>query len=262
MYSIEINLLNDRPEFNQRTVSSANYASDDKTPLFLGLGLAGAVLGLVLATFGVMSLVNQNLTAEEENLDSELAQLAPQLTEVEELRTKEQQVKSETAALATIFNQIKPWSATLQDIRDRVPPTLQITKIVQKGATPAAATPGAPPPAQPTPPPAGQPNQAPAVASLAAPTQLEITGNAISFGDINDFVLTLRKSPFLTVDSKLMSSERKINDQTKVDLVEHQIDTTINDVPASELLQILNAKGASGLAARIGVLKQKGVINP
>ncbi|NJM95657.1 MAG: hypothetical protein HC792_05605 [Acaryochloridaceae cyanobacterium CSU_5_19] len=77
MYSIEINLLNDRPDFNQRTVSSVNYGSDDKTPLFIGLGVAGAALALVLATFGVMALVNQNLTAEEEKLDGELANLAP-----------------------------------------------------------------------------------------------------------------------------------------------------------------------------------------
>lgn len=250
MYSIDINLLNDRPEYGQQVVSSANYDSDDKTPLFIGLGVGGAAIGLVLIGFGVMSFMNQQLMAEEENLDSELAQLAPKLAEVDDLKLQERQVKEETKALATIFNQIKPWSATLQDIRDRVPPTLQVTKIQQKAVTP---------PAQ-----AGQQNaKAKPVAALSAPTQLTITGNAISFNDVNDFVLTLRKSPFLTVaQTQLMSSERKTNDKTKVSLVQHQLETTINDVPASELLQILNAKGASGLAARIGALKQKGVMNP
>ncbi|ABW26427.1 PilN domain-containing protein [Acaryochloris marina] len=250
MYSIDINLLNDRPEYGQQVVSSASYDSDDKTPLFIGLGVGGAALGLVLIGFGVMSFLNQQLVAEEENLDSELALLAPKLAEVDDLKLQERQVKEETKALATIFNQIKPWSATLQDIRDRVPPTLQVTKIQQKAATP---------PAQ-----AGQPNaQAATVAALSAPTQLTITGNAISFNDVNDFVLTLRKSPFLTVaQTQLMSSERKTDQKTQVSLVQHQLETTINDVPASELLQILNAKGASGLAARIGALKQKGVMNP
>lgn len=248
MYSIDINLLNDRPEYGQQVVSSANYDSDDKTPLFIGLGVGAAALGLVLVGFGVTSFLNQQLVAEEENLDSELAQLAPKLAEVDDLKAQEQQVKAETKALATIFNQIKPWSATLQDIRDRVPPTLQVIKIQQKAVTPPAPT--------------GQPNATP-VATLSAPTQLTITGNAISFNDVNDFVLTLRKSPFLTVaQTQLMSSERKTNDKTKVSLVQHQLETTINDVPASELLQILNAKGASGLAARIGALKQKGVMNP
>lgn len=250
MYSIDINLLNDRPEYGQQVVSSANYDSDDKTPLFIGLGVGGAAIGLVLVGFGVMSFLNQQLVAEEENLDSELAQLAPKLAEVDDLKLQERQVKEETKALATIFNQIKPWSATLQDIRDRVPPTLQVTKIQQKAATPPA--------------PAGQQNaQAKPVAALSAPTQLTITGNAISFNDVNDFVLTLRKSPFLTVaQTQLKSSERKTNDKTNVSLVQHQLETTINDVPASELLQILNAKGAPGLAARIGALKQKGVMNP
>ncbi|WP_299492079.1 PilN domain-containing protein [Acaryochloris sp. IP29b_bin.137] len=251
MYSIDINLLNDRPEYGQQVVTSSNYDSDDKTPLFIGLGVGAAALGLVLISFGVMSFLNQQLTAEEENLDDELAQLAPQLAQVDKLEAQEQQVKAETKALATIFNQIKPWSSTLQDIRDRVPPTLQITKIQQKAAAPSGQKAGQP-----------KPNAAP-VATLSAPTQLTITGNAISFNDVNDFVLTLRKSPFLTISqTQLMSSERKTNNETKVSLVEHQLETTINDVPASELLQILNAKGASGLAARIGVLKQKGVMNP
>lgn len=251
MYSIDINLLNDRPEYGQQVVTSPNYDSDDKTPLFIGLGVGGAALGLVLIGFGVMSFLNQQLTAEERNLDDELAQLAPKLAEVDDLKAQEQQVKAETKALATIFNQIKPWSSTLQDIRDRVPPTLQITKIQQKASTPSGQQ-------------AGQPkSKAAPVAALSAPTQLNITGNAISFNDVNDFVLTLRKSPFLTVSqTQLMSSERKTNKKTNVSLVEHQLETTINDVPASELLQILNAKGASGLAARIGVLKQKGVMNP
>jgi type IV pilus assembly protein PilN len=252
MYSIDINLLNDRPEYGQQVIFSPGYDSGNKTPLLVGLGIGGAALGLVLIGFGVMSFLNQQLMAEEENLDGELARLAPELAKVDSLKAEEQKVKAETQALATIFNQIKPWSATLQDIRDRVPPSLQLTKIEQKAATPAQ-------PQQ-----TGQPNAStPTMTPLAAPTQLAITGNALSFNDVNDFVLTLRKSPFLTVAStKLMSSERKTNDKTKVSLVENQIETTINDVPASELLQVLNAKGATGLAARIGLLKQKGVMNP
>lgn len=251
MYSVDINLLNDRPEYGQPMVAASSYGSEDKTPFFIGLGVGAAALGLVLISLGVMTFLSQQLTAKEENLDDELAQLAPELAQVENLKTQEQQVKAETQALATIFNQIKPWAATLQDIRDRVPPTLQITKLEQKAVTP---------PNQPQQ--AGQPQEQP-VATLSDPTQLTITGNAISFNDVNDFVLTLRKSPFLTVPAtKLMSSERKTNDQTQVSVVEHQLETTINDVPASELLQVLNAKGASGLAARIDILKQKGVMNP
>ena len=253
MYSIDINLLNDRPEYGQQIVTSPGYASEDKTPLFIGVGVGAAALGLVLISFGVLTFLSQQLIAKEENLDDELAQLAPELAEVDSLKAQEQQVEAETQALATIFNQIKPWAATLQDIRDRVPPTLQITKIEQKAATPPANEQQQ----------AGQPPAQAPVAALAAPTQLAITGNAISFNDINDFVLTLRKSPFLTVaQTQLMSSERKTDDKTQVSVVEHQLETTINDVPASELLQVLNAKGASGLAARISILKQKGVINP
>ena len=113
MYSIDINLLNDRPEYSQQTVGTTHYDSGNKTPLFMGLGVGGAALGLVLIGFGVLSFMTQQLTAEEESLDDQLTQLAPKLAEVNELKAQEQQVKDETQALATIFNQIKPWSATL-----------------------------------------------------------------------------------------------------------------------------------------------------
>jgi type IV pilus assembly protein PilN len=263
MYSIEINLLNDRPEYSQDSVASRGTRSgDSKVPLLLGVAAAGSALGLVLVSFGILSFLNQQQIAKEESLDAQLAQLAPQVKEVESLQAQEKVVKDETAALATIFNQIKPWSAMLQDLSDRVPPTLQITKIEQTGG--AAATPPA----------GGQPNNNAANAATADPNAappsppangLKLTGNAISFGDVNDFVLTLRKSPFLIDEkTKLTTSEREENGTNAegVELVKHELETEINAVPASDLLQALNTTGASGLVTRINLLKQKGVIQP
>jgi type IV pilus assembly protein PilN len=80
---------------------------------------------------------------------------------------------------------------------------------------------------------------------------------------VNDFELTLRKSPFLKADqTKLTSSERKVDSQSQTDLINYQLQTQINNVPASELLQILNAKGATGLVTRIESLKKQGVMQP
>jgi type IV pilus assembly protein PilN len=258
MYPIDINFLNDRPEYSSATVTKGTYAggeSDSKTPLILGGAVAGGLLGLVLLAFGGLTFWNQRLTAKEQDLDSKLSQLAPQLAEIDKLVAQEKAVQAETSALAQIFNQIKPWSATLQDLRDRVPPALQITRIEQIIA--------APPSPSPSPSPAAGASPAPAAAAAPPVQELKLNGNSLSFSDVNDFELTLRKSPFLKADkTQLISSERKTGDQSKVELVDYQLRTEINDVPASELLQVLNAKGATGLVTRIESLKTQGVMKP
>lgn len=252
MYSIDINLLNDRPEFSQEVVSQGAATGDSKMPLLAGIAVAGGALGLMLVSFGAISFFNQRLVAKESDLDAQLAQLAPQVSEVEALQAQEKLVRDETAALATIFNQIKPWSAMLQDLSDRVPPTLQITKIEQTGGAAPANNNGN----------NAQQNAAPLPPAASG---LKLTGKAISFGDINDFVLTLRKSPFLVGEgTQLQMSEREQdnNNAEGIALVKHEIETEINTVPASDLLQALNTTGASGLVTRINMLKQKGVIQP
>ena len=256
MNQIDINLLNDRPEYSTGSSSTptSSFNSADKTPLFLGGALAGGLIGLVLLLLGGLTLYNQKLASENEQLDSKLSQLAPQLSKVDELKAKESVILAETAALAKVFNQIKPWSATLQDLRDRVPPTLQITSIEQAVSAAPAPSPS------PSPAPSGQATPAPAPPPSS---DLKITGNALTFSDINDFELILRKSPFLKPEeSKLVSSQREADSQSKASLIKYEMKTQQNDVPASELLQVLNAKGATGLVARIETLKRQGVMKP
>ncbi len=256
MNQIDINLLNDRPEYSVGSSSTptSSFNSADKTPLFLGGALAGGLIGLVLLLVGGLTVYNQQLASENEQLDSKLSALAPNLSKLDELKAKESVILAETAALAKVFNQIKPWSATLQDLRDRVPPTLQITSIEQ--AVSAAPAPNA----SPSPATGGQASPAPAPPPSS---DLKITGNALTFSDINDFELILRKSPFLKPEaSKLVSSQREVDGQSKASLIKYEMKTQQSDVPASELLQVLNAKGATGLVARIETLKRQGVMKP
>ncbi len=262
MFSIDVNLLRDRPGFGKEEVSRGAAAGPaNNTPLILGGVAAVAAVGLVLLGSALLSFRNQQLAEEQRNLDDQLAKIAPQLSELDKLKGEEQRIKSETQALATVFNQIKPWSATLQDIRDRVPSTLQIAKIEQ------AAPP--PPPAPAAPPPTDGASPPPAAAAAPAPppvvtTDLSLTGKARSFGDINDFVLTLQQSPFLVAgSSKLIQAQRAAQDAQDAKgpgLVDYKITTTITGVPASEILQALSKNGATGLVSRINFLKQKGVI--
>jgi type IV pilus assembly protein PilN len=261
MYPIDINFLNDRSDYSSATLTKGTYSApgQSNTPLLLGGAFAGGLVGLVLLAWGGLTFWNQQLVSKEQDLDNQLNRLAPQLKEVDNLAAQEKAVQAETQALAKIFNQIKPWSATLQDLRDRVPRGLQITSIEQVAG--AAAPAGGQ--ASPAPSPSPSPNASGTPAPAPAVQDLKLGGNALSFGDVNDFELTLRKSPFLKADqTKLTSSERKVDSQSQTDLINYQLQTQINNVPASELLQILNAKGATGLVTRIESLKKQGVMQP
>jgi type IV pilus assembly protein PilN len=245
-------------------------------------------VGLLLpALVGGLLLVLQQQVAQKEQqkaaLDSELGRLQIEQKKITQLTEEITRVNEETTALASVFNQIKPWSAMLQDIRERIPPGVQISNIQQitapapppaanaqpanaKGAKPANAK--------------GANATAPAGAATTPPqvTKLEINGTARSFDDVNYFLLTLQRSAFLKGDqTQLVSAELVQNpnklevkvpgqqNQSKVTyelpkLVQYKIQTNLSDVPASELLRELDRKGAVGLVTRIRTLQQKGVI--
>ncbi|MEW6495681.1 MAG: PilN domain-containing protein [Cyanobacteriota bacterium] len=273
MYSLDVNFLKDRPEYRppEQKDKPARQAAGAMTPLILGVAV-----GLLLpAMVGGLWLFLQNQIAqmeqEEQTLNAELARLKIGQQKLDQLNKDIAAERAETTALATVFNQIKPWSAMLADIRERVPPGVQIKRIEQKQQAVAAAAPAANTPASAA---GAQPNNAQSV----TPT-LEIVGFARSFDDVNYFLLTLQRSPFFKNDeTQLIKAELvrnptrvevKIPDNraqsgtTKVDLpkvVDYRIKTSLSDVPASELIRELDRKGAVGLVTRIRTLQEKGVI--
>jgi type IV pilus assembly protein PilN len=271
MYSVNINLLKDRPGFARDDAARGTMSAGpvDKTPMWIG-GLVGAgAVGLTLLGFAGANFRTQMLQTENSNLDAKLQALDADVKRLEQIKADEQKVVAETQALATIFNQIKPWSAMMQDVRDRVPSTLQIAEITQ--AAPPAPAPnaagGAAPGTAPAPAPNAAGTAAPAGAAAPMPpagTALTLTGKARSFSDINDFVLSLKRSPFLVSDkTQLVSSERErrnSRDSGQAELITYEIRTALSTVTASDLLQELRLKGATGLTSRIDFLKQKGVI--
>lgn len=258
MYSVDVNLLKDRPGYRQDTTRSSMFGGFSQGPLVLGAAVGGGFLGLTLAALLVLTFLNQRLAAREQELEQQLSALAPDFGQAESLIGQEKQVKAETSALASVFNQVKPWSAMLQDIRDRVPRGLQITSIQQ--AAPAPAPSGSPAPS-PSPSPSPAPGgSAPAAAPAAG---LTIQGKALSFGDINDFVLALQNSPLLKGEAtKLTQAQLEESTQATRPLATYQLQSDISDIPASELLLELNRKGATGLVTRIQSLKEKGVLKP
>jgi type IV pilus assembly protein PilN len=292
MYSLDINFLRDRGVQADPVKRSKPAPKGSMTPLYIGLAV-----GLLLpALVGGMWFFLQQQIAQKEsdkaNLDAQLAQLKIEQNKVDKLNAETALVTEETNSLAGVFDQIKPWSAMLQDIRERIPPGVQISSIVQTAAVATAAPPkpvakaratAAPTPAaSPTASPGAKGSPATPVATAPRPTtKLEITGRARSFDDVNYFLLTLQRSSFLKRDETQIVKAELVRDSSRVEVrrptnapgqptnnttyelpksVQYTIQTNLSDIPASELLRELNRKGAVGLVTRIQNLQEKGVI--
>lgn len=258
MYSLDINFLKDREirvyEAKPRRRAGAAAAPADRRPLVFGL--FGALVPIALV--GGYWLVSQNQVRQLENrqiaLEAEQTQIQSQLTQLTNIQGQIDAVNAENAAFASIFNEIVPWSALLQDIRDRTPARVQITSITQDGGVPPANNPEAVPPR------AGG---------------LSIEGAACSFDDINDFALVLQRSPLLdasTVAINRAQQQTELLDpavdgrcpNAPVDapsaLVDYTIQANITSTPASQLVDELDRRGAVGLVTRLRALRETGVI--
>lgn len=279
MYSLDINFLKDRNPQLDAGPRSAPMPKGSMTPLIIGV-----VIGLLLpALVGGMWLFLQNQIAQKEqektSLDAELARLEIEEKKIAKIKEDTAKITEETTALASVFNQIKPWSAMLQDIRERIPPGVQISNIQQTqvaaqaqpaaAAAPASKAKGAKAKAAKT--------EAP---SAPSPTmKLDISGTARSFDDVNYFLLTLQRSSFFKGNETQLISAQLVNNPVRVEVpdvvriqgktpdkyelpkvVQYKIQTNLSDVPASQLLRELDRKGALGLVTRIRTLQEKGAI--
>jgi type IV pilus assembly protein PilN len=247
MYSIDINLLRERAEYQtgqqseftgSATVAPAKYG---KIPLFVGVGVA--ILSLLATGGGWLFLDRQTaqLEAKQKELDQKLGSLKVQDARLAELNGKIAQVTDETQSLASVFNQVQPWSAVLQDLRESIPQGIQIAGVTQsevKSTAPAAAKSAAPaapsgglinkistppnPEAKPTaspspaspvatagaiaPTPAGTPATTAMLPADVPTTKIEITGTGKSFEEVNNFILTLKQSAFFNPDETQLLS--------------------------------------------------------
>lgn len=278
MYSLDINFLKDRSE------QKAAKRTHRKSPTYVGslapiyLGMAGGLVLPVFMVAGWFFLQNQNAQLETKvaAIDAELSRLKVQQENLKKIQAETGQIQSETKALATVFNQIRPWSAMLQDLRDRIPKTVQIESVKQiSAATTPAAKPAAKPAATPSSKNSKATDKQPAQ-SVATPIQvgaIEIVGIARSFNDVNDFLLTLKQSAFLqSGETKIVTAElidNPIQVPTSPDknvkivlpqVVKYTIQSNLSDVPASDILRELERKGTFGLVTRIRTLQQRGVI--
>jgi type IV pilus assembly protein PilN len=253
MYSLDINFLKDRPAYqkdNPKNTGPKLPAGDPK-PIFLGVGLGLCLPIAAGAGWWILEMKNGEIQQTIAQLEQESTKLDAEIGSINKIKEETNAVKAQTQSLVTVFDQIRPWSAMLQDLRDRIPAKVQIENVRQLPPTPAAE---------------GKPPTNPAGG-------IEITGIARSFNDVNDFLLSLQQSNFFK------SSESKITTATLVDaplppnatstarvqikppqVVKYTIQSSLSDVPASELIRELEQKGTVGLVARIRSIQQTGVI--
>ena len=282
MYGLDINFLKDRPEYRSEPTQSSRRRDlgtpESKRPLWLGAGTGLALLGLAAGGWFFLQSQNEQLVQRQAKLDAEISAIKAEQAKVASVKAQTRQAKADTAAFATVFNTIKPWSATFGDISARTPPKVRILGIKELTAAEIAALPKpSSAVAKPTPSPA-------AGAAVPAPPSsgvIQIAGTATSFNDVNDFLLILQRSKFVKSDTaKILSAtlgepksppvlqvggSNSAAARDKIKLpgeVAFVIQTELTDVPASELLQELESKKATGLVTRIETLRQKGVVKP
>lgn len=253
MYSLDINFLKDRPAYQKNSDKKPGKPVQigDLRPVYLGVGIGLSFPILVACGWLFLQAQSGKLAQEIAVLEGQKADLDAKIGNINKIQQETAAIKGETKALVTVFDQIRPWSAMLQDLRDRIPALVQIENIKQI------------PPVVPV---KGEPPTNPAGG-------LEINGFASSFNDVNDFLLILEKSKFLN------SSESRIITAELVDaqlppgfnssslrikppkVVKYTIQSSLTDIPASQLLQELEKKGTVGLVARIRSMQQTGVIS-
>ena len=244
MYSLDINFLKDRGlAATEQTASSVNQApqpATSKIPIIAG---AIALVLLPLITFlQVKSIEGQQAKAEKEitTIDSEIVRIGNQNQKIKDAQSQIDAIDQETRALVSVFDQIKPWSAILLEVSERIPPGVQIDSIQQSGS--------------------------------GNNIQLTLAGIARSYNDVNDFVLFLQRSPFFDgVQTKLDNanlSNFPVDIENKIPNfsvsfnqgVKYRLTTRLSNVPASKLMRELEKKGSVGLVTRLKTLERKGAI--
>ena len=267
MYSLDINFLKDRPEYQKQIATKVEKSPiqlGNLIPVYIGVGVGLVFPALIFIGLSILEGKTAEVTQEIAKLEEEGKSLDSKIANISKIKAESAGIRTQNKALVTVFDQIRPWSAMLQDLRDRIPSKVQIETIKQIAAPlpsreVVAATPS-------------KTNTNTNTAGF-----LEISGFAISYALVNDFALSLGQSKFLNPEeTKIITAELvdaptvtgflppkggKSNEKIKpIQVVKYTIKTGLSSVPASDLIQELEKKGTVGLVDRLRNIKKVGVI--
>ena len=242
MYSLDVNFLKDR---HLESKSKATLVPESRGPSLkeqIPLLIGGAVMVVLPAiTASSLLVLNQLSSSTEQSIqeiEHQLGQLNAQNKNIEEINAQVEQNAREIQSLVTVFNQIRPWSAILSELEAQVPANVQLGSIVQTDS------------------------------------EVTLTGYALNYDDLNDFLLTLQSSPLLDAEKTVIKTARledfpveteNTPENLEVEFpqgVKYTITTAMSDRPSSELLQDFARTGAAGLVNRIRTLENKGLLKP
>ena len=263
MYGLDINFLKDRPGYLDTPANKTKDGGGESTspqsfiPIAAGVAVAALAIGGALGTkLFYFDRENAQLQAQLDGVNADIEQQAAQTAEIDGIKGQTEAIRTQTLALATVFNQIKPWSALLQEIKDLTPTGIQMNSIQQVEVE-------LPP----------DPNAAADAPDPEPVPGIEIRGTASTYDDVNDFVLLLQNSDFLGGENTQLASARITSSPVRVevpegsdievtlpDVVSFEISTPLSDKGATELMTQLESKGAIGLTSRIETLRQKGIL--
>ncbi|MTJ48668.1 PilN domain-containing protein [Dolichospermum sp. UHCC 0259] len=263
MYSLDINFLKDRPEYQKQSATKVQKQPiqlGNLIPVYIGVGVGLVFPALVFIGLSILEGKTTEVNQEIAKLEEEGKSLDSRIANINKIKAETAGIYVQTKALVTVFDQIRPWSAMLQDLRDRIPSKVQIETINQIAPSPPGKD---------------------AVAATTTNTAgfLEISGFAISYPLVNDFALSLGQSKFFNkeetriITAELMDapaitgfSPPKADTSTSnvkikpIQVVKYTIKTGLSSVPASDLIQELEKKGTVGLVDRLRNIKKVGVI--
>ncbi|MDJ0844974.1 PilN domain-containing protein [Crocosphaera sp.] len=242
MYSLDVNFLKDRNlETSAKTTKITQLRGPslkEQVPLIIGGAVMVILPAITASSLLILNQLSSSTQQRIQQLESQLGQLSAQNQSVEEINAKVQQNDQEIQSLVTVFNQIRPWSAIFSEIEAKIPANVQVGAINQGDGS------------------------------------VTISGYALSYDDLNDFVLTLQSSPLLNAERTVITTASledfpvettNAPDNLEVEFpqgVRYTITTAISDRPSSELIQDFARSGAIGLVNRIRTLEDKGVIKP
>ena len=247
MYPLDINFLKDRGfDDAVETVSQAPKKPapiTEKIPIVVG-GIIAIVLPLLSFNYA------RSFEAKQAEAQSQIAEVEAQIAKrqgenqsLEQMQTQVQAAQAETQALVRVFDKIRPWSAILQEVRERTPPGVQVDSLSQSGS--------------------------------GNDISLQISGSARSYDEVNDFVLFLQRSPFFARNGIILgnvntgdlsieiTNQEEIPDNVSFTIpegVKYNITAQLNNLPPSDLIKELQEKGSIGVLTRLKTLEQKGAI--